>query len=414
MRIAHTADWHMGKRLGFIDRGDDIKRCIRQIANLCDDNHVDVLLVCGDLFDGSTRPELVREWMEFLNQTFALFLQRGGTILALTGNHDNEHLAQALRHTMQLAAPEPNNAGGFLKTGRLYLFDGPTFFRLADASGAEVQFVVMPSPKVARYIRADAQRFNTVEERNRALKTAFKQRLDSFVAEPAYDKTKHTVLAAHICTGGADIGRKHTLNEADTILLQDADLPTGFAYVALGDIHRAQTLMGLEHVRYCGSIDRMDLGESEEEKGIVLVDIGADGLEGQPRWVKLDATPIYRVRIDNPATQMPALAERYPDRERALVHLTICPGRDGSLPALVAELNGIFPRCYARELGEVNGHPVGDATSTEAAGSARVRTVRETVHDYLKQRLADHPDHETLLALVDQLLIENNEGTVQP
>jgi exonuclease SbcD len=309
---------------------------------------------------------------------------------------------------MQLASPAPNAAGGVLRSGRLYLFAGPTFFRLADLNGAEVQFVVMPSPTVARYLDGEAQKFSTVEEKNRALKTAFKQRLDRFITEPAYDKTKHTVMAAHICTSGADIGSKHMLTESDTLLLQDGDLPTAYAYVALGDVHRAQALMGLDHVRYCGSIDRMDLGETEEEKGIVLVDIGVEGLSEKPRWIKLDATPIYRVRIDDPAGQLPALVEKYPDCKEALIHLTICPGPDDSLPALVSQLKTIFPRCYAQDIAERNGHGAGPAEATSAVEPGRIRNLRDTVFDYLNLQLANHADREALLALVEQVMAEAN------
>lgn len=409
MRIAHTSDWHMGKRLGFVDRSDDIKRGIRQIAGTCTEQQVDVLLVCGDLFDGNTRPELVRDWMEFLNQTFNPFLRGGGTILALTGNHDNEHLAQVLRQAMQLASPTPNEAGGLLKPGRLYLFAGPTFFRMSDPTGTEVQFIMMPSPTVARYLTGETQKFNSIDERNRALKAAFTQRLVSFASEPAYDKGKHTLLAAHIPVCGAAIASGHTLSESDVVLLQEGELPTGYAYVALGDIHRPQTLMNLPHVRYCGSIDRMDMGEADEEKGIVLVDIGGAGRMGEPRWVKLDVTPIYRINIQDPDAQMHALAEQYPDRQQALVHLTIHhrPGHH-NLPDLLAKLAGVFPRCYAREYAELNGHVPAAGSNGHGAPTPHVRTVQETVRDYLNRRLAEHADREALLSLADQLLMQDN------
>jgi exonuclease SbcD len=106
MKILHTSDWHMGLRLGFIDRTPDIARAVAQVAKITRDRQADVLLICGDLFDGSTRTEQVRYWMEHLSGTLGDFLRGGGTVLALTGNHDNENLAQALRQAMALAAPE--------------------------------------------------------------------------------------------------------------------------------------------------------------------------------------------------------------------------------------------------------------------------------------------------------------------
>jgi exonuclease SbcD len=402
----------MGKRLGFVDRTDDLKRAIRHIADICAREQVDVLLICGDLFDGSTRPELVRDWIDFLSHTFNPFLLAGGTILALTGNHDNEHLCHMLRQAMSLAAPTPDQPGNLLHSGRLYLFPGPTFFRMADDDNSEVQFVVMPSPTVTRYLNGHAQRFTSPEERNRALKTAYRQRIDEFQAEAAFDKTKHTVLAAHVATSGADVGTGRALSDADGVVLGDGELPTGYAYVALGDIHRPQALLNLDHVRYCGSIDRMDLGEADEPKGLVLVDIGRAGRVGEPRWVPLEATPIYVVRIDDPPTQMPTLADRYPDSERALVklHVRYQPGRD-NLPTMLAELDRLFPRCYARQIDEISTNGDGRASDADQNGTHAARSIEQTARDYLGHRLADDdPDRIALLALLDDLLLEERDA----
>jgi exonuclease SbcD len=32
MRILHTADWHLGDRLGRIDRTDDLRRAVERVA----------------------------------------------------------------------------------------------------------------------------------------------------------------------------------------------------------------------------------------------------------------------------------------------------------------------------------------------------------------------------------------------
>ena len=50
MRILHTADWHLGDRLGRQDRTDDLRRAVERVAGYCNSEKVDVLLVAGDLF----------------------------------------------------------------------------------------------------------------------------------------------------------------------------------------------------------------------------------------------------------------------------------------------------------------------------------------------------------------------------
>src|SRR5438874_2491170 len=119
MRILHTADWHLGDRMGRIDRTDDLRRAVERVANYCAEEKADVLLVAGDLFSELSRPDSLRESIEHIQATFEKFLLDGGTILAITGNHDNENFCQTLRLVMNLAAPVSGGFGEVRAPGRL-------------------------------------------------------------------------------------------------------------------------------------------------------------------------------------------------------------------------------------------------------------------------------------------------------
>ena len=111
-----------------------------------------------------------------------------------------------------------------------------------------------------------------------------------------FDPRLQTVLSAHVHVRGAELPTLFRISEQEDVVFSDADLPTGFAYIALGHIHRAQYLGGQKHVRYSGSIERMDLGEKDDQKGVVLFDLGPEGLRGEPMVLPLEATPIYEIR----------------------------------------------------------------------------------------------------------------------
>src|SRR5579859_3900554 len=146
MRILHTADWHLGDRLGRIDRTEDLRRAVVRIADYCRDEKVDVLLVAGDLFSELARPDGLRDAIRHLQETFAKFLHDNGTIVAITGNHDNENFCQTLWHAMSLASPSGVSAD-HAAPGRLHLATKPSLLRLVDRrDGFEVQFVLMPFP----------------------------------------------------------------------------------------------------------------------------------------------------------------------------------------------------------------------------------------------------------------------------
>ena len=107
MRILHTADWHLNDRLGRIDRTADLRAAVERIAGYCLSEKIDTLVIAGDLFSELARPDALRETVRHWRDQFSPFLARGGSILAVTGNHDSETFCQTLRHAMSLAGGEP-------------------------------------------------------------------------------------------------------------------------------------------------------------------------------------------------------------------------------------------------------------------------------------------------------------------
>ena len=81
MKILHTADWHLGDRLGRIDRTADLRVAVERVATYCKIEKVDVLLVAGDLFSELARPDGLRETIRHWQDVFREFLETGGTIL---------------------------------------------------------------------------------------------------------------------------------------------------------------------------------------------------------------------------------------------------------------------------------------------------------------------------------------------
>jgi exonuclease SbcD len=250
---------------------------------------------------------------------------------------------------LNLAAPQRIEAGGLAKPGRLYLATGPTFWRLASTAGTEVQFILMPYPTPQRYLDGAGRGGASRDERNRALQAAYTTTLQSLLGRLRQDQP--SVLAAHVHVKGAVLPNLFRISEREDVVFSDADLPAGFAYVALGHIHRPQCIGGLAHVRYCGSIERLDLGEQDDDKSVVLVDIGPEGRLGEPVLLPLEATPVREVVIDNPRVQLPQLRQRYPECARALVRyrLTWQAGVEDR-DELLRELDAIFPRWYEREV----------------------------------------------------------------
>lgn len=61
MRILHTADWHLGKRLDFYSRLEEQREVLAEICTIADTEEVDLVIVAGDLFDTFQPPAKTTE-----------------------------------------------------------------------------------------------------------------------------------------------------------------------------------------------------------------------------------------------------------------------------------------------------------------------------------------------------------------
>ncbi|WP_226065659.1 metallophosphoesterase family protein [Kaistella polysaccharea] len=93
MKILHTADWHLGKRLDRFSRLEEQILVMDEIVQIADEQNVDVVLVAGDLFD-NFNPSV--EAIELFYRTLKRLSQNGKRpVIAISGNHDSPYLIDA-------------------------------------------------------------------------------------------------------------------------------------------------------------------------------------------------------------------------------------------------------------------------------------------------------------------------------
>src|SRR5690606_513270 len=56
MRILHTADWHLGKRLDNFSRHEEQLLVLEEIIAIADREAADVVIIAGDLYDSFNPP----------------------------------------------------------------------------------------------------------------------------------------------------------------------------------------------------------------------------------------------------------------------------------------------------------------------------------------------------------------------
>jgi exonuclease SbcD len=401
MRILHTSDWHLNEKLGQIKRQEDICSRLEEIAGYLEQQKVDVMLVSGDIFSNTIRMDEVREAFKEVTRIFRPFLLRKGTIIGIGGNHDSEDLFNVVRLAMDLAVPQEGSVRAPKDPGRLYLYERSGYLTLNDPQAGQVQFCLLPYPTPNRYLKDEGIEFNTIEERNRLLHDKLRERLLRLQTD--YVQVEYpTVLVSHLHVRGNRLHNLYHLSESRDVVFDLADLPLSWAYSAFGHIHLPQDIRGSVNARYAGSIDRFDFAEADDQKSVVVFDVGRGGLIGAPTILPLNATPLYKIEVHDPS-EIASLPDRYPDGQRAIVDYQVVykPG-DHNPDAMRDDIERMFPRWCRRSIDTENDFaPEPDETGRVTSPA---ENVPERVREYLRRRLPDNSDREELLTLAEELL----------
>src|SRR5690606_37531581 len=93
MKILHTADWHLGKRLDNFSRLEEQIEVMNEIISIADEQNVDLVLVAGDLFD-AFHPST--EAIDLFYKTVKRLAKNGKRpVIAIAGNHDSPSFIDA-------------------------------------------------------------------------------------------------------------------------------------------------------------------------------------------------------------------------------------------------------------------------------------------------------------------------------
>ena len=323
MRILHTADWHVGRRLGRHDRTEEMREALDEVARIADEEQVDLVLVAGDVFDRATPP--VESLSLGLNAL--LRLGQGRPVIVVAGNHDAPDLFDALAPLMRdrgvhligrIRSPRAGGVLGPAELGVPAVVAGFPFLR----EGRVVDFMTETGSWYGTY----ADKIATLTD---AYNTALVQRAGTDLVP---------VLVAHFMVNGARVSRsERELHIGDAYTATAQAIPAGPQYVALGHIHAPQPVPGAPvPAAYAGSLLAMDFGEAGEEKRVVIVDV-EPGRLATLRSAPIHAgRPLRQVRgtWDEVAARAGELADSYLD-------LTIAVG--GPDPELGRRAAALFP-----------------------------------------------------------------------
>ncbi|HEY1701400.1 MAG TPA: exonuclease subunit SbcD [Trebonia sp.] len=261
MKFLHTADWHVGKTLKGRDRLEEQKAVLAEIASIAESHEVDAVLVAGDVYETSAPSAPAQQAVV---QALLRMRQAGAEVIVIAGNHDHGPTFEAYRPLMGVA--------GITMTGmyRTPSRGGVVTFK-ARSDAADVQVAVLPFLSQRYAVRAAEIVANTPSENARAYDELVRQVLGSLTDGFSGD-TVNLVMSHITCVGGTFGGGERPAQSIFEYSVPASIFPVSTHYVALGHLHRRQTLNAPAPVHYSGSPLAVDFGEQENTSVVCLVE----------------------------------------------------------------------------------------------------------------------------------------------
>jgi len=261
MKFLHTADWHVGKTLKGRDRLDEQRAVLAEIVSIAEQQQVDAVLIAGDVYE-SAAPSAAAQHL--VVQTLLRLRQTGAEVIAIAGNHDHGPTFEAYRPLMGVAGITVT--GGVRAPGK----GGVVSFRSRSA-GEDVRVAVLPFVTQRYAVRAAELVTQTPAENVRAYDEMIRQIVAALTGGFG-EGTVNLVMSHLTCIGGAFGGGERTAQSIFEYSVPATLFPVSAHYVALGHLHRRQSLPSHCPVHYSGSPIAVDFGEQDNTSVVCLVE----------------------------------------------------------------------------------------------------------------------------------------------
>lgn len=267
MKVLHTSDLHIGKKIMGRERYAEYRAVFSEIAEICRTENVELALIAGDVFDTYTPSAEAEE----IFYSGVKQVAKNCAVLIISGNHDDYvRLTAAASIAEELNVYIVGNnlsAVDCKKRGEVYPeSSGAGWVIFKNGRGESVYVNTLPYPNEARFKEGKSDE-------------PFLEKAARWIAVGESGKTENipSVFLSHIFVAGgivSDSEREIDLGGARAVpyeMLPKCD------YCALGHLHRRQRIGG--NAYYCGAPMQFSFDESGTEKSVNVFDLTESGVE---------------------------------------------------------------------------------------------------------------------------------------
>lgn len=284
MKLFHLSDLHIGLKLMNRDLREDQEFIFSQILDLARLEQPDAVLIAGDIYDKAVpSAEAVECFDHFLSGLTEAVPK--ASVMMISGNHDSGPRVNCFRSVLSrqnvhMIGLPPRTEEEFIEKAVL-----------TDEYG-RVNFYLLPFVKPSMVKRV----VGTDENGNNL---SYNETLTRLIGREQINEEERNVLVSHqfyLPAGKSADEVERMDSEIRTVGNIDqvsAGILERFDYAALGHIHKPMKV-GSGSIRYCGTPLACSVSEAEQQKGIVMVEMGP---KGDVEISTLPLEPLRQVRV---------------------------------------------------------------------------------------------------------------------
>lgn len=255
MRFIHTSDWHLGRLFHGVHLTEDQAHVLDQVIALIKEANPDVVFVSGDIYDRAVPPP---EAVTLLDEVLShIVIGLKVPVILITGNHDSP---QRLEFGSRLLVQQGLYIRGTVST------EVAPIIVPDDTGPVHIYALPYAEPAVVR----QQLECDTIPDHDAAMRALVER------VWRIHPPGKRAILMAHAFVVGGEAcesERPLSVGGAGTV---SADCLKGFHYVALGHLHRPQSV-GSASINYSGSLLKYSFSEVNHTKSVNLVEMDAEG-----------------------------------------------------------------------------------------------------------------------------------------
>ncbi|MEX0750144.1 MAG: exonuclease SbcCD subunit D [Dehalococcoidia bacterium] len=380
MRLLHTSDWHLGRKIRRESRQPECERVLAEVTRIVRDESIDVVVIAGDTFD-SLSPGAEAERLAY--ETLGEIVRDGAQVVMIAGNHDSPHHMDALTSILRMVGV--HTVGSVPEQAEDAIIAVPSRNRSETATFAAL-------PWVPERI---ALQFETLFEGADNARTEYRQVMEALIPRcfSRFSDDTINVFVGHMLIDGSEIGEgggERKLHIGHNFAVNAGCIPATAHYVALGHVHKRQAIVAQSPTFYAGSLLQLDFGEGGQKKYVNVVD-------AKPRQ-PADIRPIeitggrglQTVTLD--FDDLTSHAGKYGDD-----YLRVIVRADRPLPSLFEQVREVLPNAL-----DVAFERTDESAQTASDASKHGLAPYELLARYYRERhSAEAP--EALIALFNEL-----------